>query len=121
MNPSHHAKIELREMRLRRMPKVIRALARWYLTHHVSIKVAMVAALFMFASRLQHQSELADEREKFIALGKQVAASKAFDGLPDKTFVLEARNFDDAREKWQSIERAAVAKQAEMMAAKESK
>ncbi len=120
MNPSPQAKIEFFEMRLRRKPRIVAALWQWYVKHHLTLKVNLIlvllAGIFLLVSGWQYQSNIAEERRAKDRLQNQLAALKAFERLPDKTFIMEAKNFDDYREKWRKIEHAAVAKQAEATA-----
>lgn len=121
MNPSFHAKIELREMRLRRMPKVVANTMRWVVGNAGWLKILGVVVCFVVVSGWQYQSEIDDMKLANAELKKKITIMKAFNSLPRVTFVIEANNFDGAREKFQNIEIAAATKQAEMMAAREEK
>lgn len=117
MNPSLHAKTEFREMRLRKLPRCIVTVVRWYIRHHLTIKVCIVAALFLMVSHWQYQSEIAEARLTNVALKKQLATLVAFEQLPDKTFIVRAKSMGELYSVFEQIEHAALVKRTEVMGA----
>lgn len=96
--------------------RLLRALAM--LRHH-GWKLAAVAVLFCIASTLQYREEAEQERQRADAAEVTLAAYKAFAAVPEVTFVVRAKSFEDARHQFKSIEAAALKKQGDFMGAQQ--
>lgn len=80
-------------------------------------KLLALVGLYLFASAMEYRDQAVLEAMRRAEAEQRVAELAAFRHLDPVTFVVQARDFDEARATFRGIEHAAVAKQAEVKAA----